>query len=59
VVFGLCAGTCPDFLESQSRGIHQFEEARKEKRMHDWFFDTEALRTRSRDGKILHSSVSD
>lgn len=47
------------FLDSQSSGIHEFQEARQENRTHDWFFDSEALKTRSDDKKILHSSVSD
>ncbi len=47
------------FLESQSSGIHKFQKAREKDRVYDWFFDSEALTTRSDDRKILHSSVSD
>ncbi len=47
------------FLESQSSGIHEFQKARGKNRKHDWFFDSEALKTRSDNRKILHSSVSD
>lgn len=47
------------FLESQSNGIHQFQKKRQKNRTEDWFFDSNALSTGSRDGKVLHSSVSD
>ena len=46
------------FLESQSRGIHQFQQVREKNRKHDWFFDSKALKTNSRERHILHSSVS-
>lgn len=47
------------FLESHLSGIHEFQKARGDNRMHDWFFDSEALKTRSDDRKMLHSSISD
>lgn len=47
------------FLDSQSSGIYEFQKARGDNREIDWFFDSEALKTKSDDRKILHSSVSD
>ena len=46
------------FMDSQSQGIHRFQKARQKGRNQDWFFDSETLKTRSDDNKILHASVS-